>query len=271
MSLRAASCLTKLAQIGGQVVRGVQGVGVVVAQHPAAALQGVLVQVAGGPTWPSSRRSAARLCAECRVSGGLRLGCGGSAPGCPRLGRGRPAPRPARAGRRPGCSPSAECWGDLRRARGAGGSGCPGPGRGRPAPGPALSKPTGSDCVAEFRVWGGLHLGRGADAPGCPGSGRRIRRVAHPSSAQANSSAAISVCLMILAEPLAPLLSKIADGPGGPGVAAPQSDTSTRGEPARAVRGCRWRVGRRPARAASAAPSGPRCRDWAGHRGRWPP
>jgi hypothetical protein len=38
---------TQLAQVGGQVVRGAQGVGVVFAQYPAAAVQGVLVQVPG--------------------------------------------------------------------------------------------------------------------------------------------------------------------------------------------------------------------------------
>ena len=46
---RAVSCLNKLAQVGYQVVRGVQRVGVVVAEHAAAAFQGVLVQVAGRP------------------------------------------------------------------------------------------------------------------------------------------------------------------------------------------------------------------------------
>ena len=37
------------AQVGSQVIGGGQGVGVVLAQDSAAAVQGVLVQVAGGP------------------------------------------------------------------------------------------------------------------------------------------------------------------------------------------------------------------------------
>jgi len=39
--------LAQRAQVQGQVVRGDQGAGVVLAQHPAAAVQGVLVQVPG--------------------------------------------------------------------------------------------------------------------------------------------------------------------------------------------------------------------------------
>ncbi len=39
--------LTPLAQVDGQALRGKQGIGVVFAQHTAAAVQGVLVQVPG--------------------------------------------------------------------------------------------------------------------------------------------------------------------------------------------------------------------------------
>src|SRR5215472_12833105 len=41
-------CLAQFAQVGGQVGGGGQGVGVVLAQHAAAAVEGVLVQVPGG-------------------------------------------------------------------------------------------------------------------------------------------------------------------------------------------------------------------------------
>src|SRR3974377_96648 len=50
-SMRASGVIVPLgqgAQVGGQVFRGGQGVGVVLAQDPAAAVQGVLAQVAGG-------------------------------------------------------------------------------------------------------------------------------------------------------------------------------------------------------------------------------
>jgi len=40
--------LLQQAQVGGEVAGGDQGVGVVGAQHPAVAVEGVLVQVAGG-------------------------------------------------------------------------------------------------------------------------------------------------------------------------------------------------------------------------------
>jgi hypothetical protein len=48
MGLRAVSCFTKFADVGGEAVRGVQGGGVVVTQHAPAALQRVLVQAARG-------------------------------------------------------------------------------------------------------------------------------------------------------------------------------------------------------------------------------
>ena len=48
MASWAIVCLAERAQVDGEVVGGVQGVGVVVAQDAAAAVEGVLVQVAGG-------------------------------------------------------------------------------------------------------------------------------------------------------------------------------------------------------------------------------
>jgi hypothetical protein len=41
-------CLAELVQVGGEAGGGGQGVGVVVAQDVAAAVEGVLVQVVGG-------------------------------------------------------------------------------------------------------------------------------------------------------------------------------------------------------------------------------
>ena len=44
----AIVCLAQRAQVGGEVVGGVQGVGVVVAQDAAAAAESVVVQIVGG-------------------------------------------------------------------------------------------------------------------------------------------------------------------------------------------------------------------------------
>jgi hypothetical protein len=48
-ALRAMSCLAYRRQIEGEVARGAEGVGVIVAEDVAAAPQRVLVQVAGRP------------------------------------------------------------------------------------------------------------------------------------------------------------------------------------------------------------------------------
>ena len=61
--------LPQRAQVVGEVGRRGQGVGVVLAEHPAAPGQGVLVQVPGGPISPRRAGRAARLLAEARVLG----------------------------------------------------------------------------------------------------------------------------------------------------------------------------------------------------------
>ena len=56
-------------QVDGEVVRRGQGVGVVVAEHPAAAGQDVLIQLAGRLIIPSARRSIGEVLAEAKVLG----------------------------------------------------------------------------------------------------------------------------------------------------------------------------------------------------------
>jgi hypothetical protein len=52
LTIRFITGLAQGLQVGREVVRRVQGVGVIVAEHPAAASQGVLVQVAGRLMFP---------------------------------------------------------------------------------------------------------------------------------------------------------------------------------------------------------------------------
>src|SRR5690242_17845008 len=59
-------CLTQFAQVDREVGGGGQGVGVVVAQHPAAAVEGVLVQI------PGSLHLAQRAQVDGQVVGGVQ-------------------------------------------------------------------------------------------------------------------------------------------------------------------------------------------------------
>lgn len=69
MGLQAIRCLTKFVEVGGQVVRGVQGAGW---SRPSTRRRRCRVSWSGSRaarTWPSLHRSAARLLAERRVLG----------------------------------------------------------------------------------------------------------------------------------------------------------------------------------------------------------
>ena len=129
-----------------------QSAGVVLAQDPAAAVQGVLVQVAGGlhlaqrraGRWPGySRRPRCRVVLAqdpaaavqgvlVQVAGGLRLA--------------QLAQVDRRVGRRSGC------LGGLRPGRGASGPGCPGPGRGLRRSGRTPGAPRRGRCASDQRV-----------------------------------------------------------------------------------------------------------------------
>lgn len=81
--------LAQRAKVVGEVAGGGQGVGVI-AQDPSAAVQSVLVQVAGGQHVAERGQVDARLLAEVRVLGcGPRLGRVGGRRGYLRPGRGR--------------------------------------------------------------------------------------------------------------------------------------------------------------------------------------
>ena len=147
------SALTQPTQGDGEVVGRGQGVGVVVAQHPAAPGQGVLVQVRGPLALAQLPRVAARLLAESGCRGGRRPAPAGAGPGCPRPGPGPARARPAlcrlvaRLLAEPGCR------GGRRPAPGAAGPGCPRPGRGPLVPRPASHRVT-ARLLAEVRVSG---------------------------------------------------------------------------------------------------------------------
>ena len=156
--MRRAWCspadLAQRAQVGGEVAGRGQGVGVVVAQDPPAAGEGVLVELAGRPGTRPARAGRRRGCwrrSGCR--GGRRPGPGGGGPGCPGPGRGRPGTRPARAGRRRGCWRRPGCRGGPRPGPAGGGPGCPGPGRGRPGASPSARR-SPARLLAEIRVSG---------------------------------------------------------------------------------------------------------------------
>ena len=172
---RAACTSPSSRRSAARLAGGGQGVGVVLAQDPAAAVQGVLVQVTGGLDLAQLRRSTARLLAAPGCRGGPRPGPGACGPGCPGAGRGRPAPRPVAqvggqvsgGGQGVGVvlaqDPALAVQGVLVQVAGGlhfaqlaqvdgeeagGGPGC----RGGPRPGP------------------------GGGGPGCPGPGRGLRR-----------------------------------------------------------------------------------------------
>ena len=119
-SSRAAWYSPSRTQVDGEVAGRGQGVGVVLAEHPAAAGQGVLVQLAGRlvlAQLPSGRWRGCWPRPGCR--GGPRRAPGGGGPGCPRPGRGprRSGPCPGAPRRGSAAAASVCSWSSPSRSR----------------------------------------------------------------------------------------------------------------------------------------------------------